>query len=109
MAIVYGQKIIEYLNLGFSCSVYKMTLVTPKVYVMVEVRRCFLPRCSKDFHILVNTLPSFLQLRDLVYEEVQSIAVNKGNVSDTYSWLDCPTSYRYRAATTSPPRFFAAL
>ncbi|KAI8094014.1 hypothetical protein BDF21DRAFT_330953, partial [Thamnidium elegans] len=52
---------------GFSCSVYKMTLVAPKVYLTVEVRQYFLPRCLEDFHVVVNTLSSFLQLRDLVY------------------------------------------
>ncbi|KAI7903996.1 uncharacterized protein BX663DRAFT_506035 [Cokeromyces recurvatus] len=47
---------------GFSCSMYKMTLVASKVYLMVQIRQCFLPRSSEDFHVVVNTLSSFLQL-----------------------------------------------
>lgn len=83
-------KRIQYLNVGFRCSVYKMTLVAPKVYLLVEIRQCFLPRCSEDFHVVANTLSSFLQLRDLLYEEVQSIAANKGNVSDNLGWIAQP-------------------
>lgn len=75
---------------GFRCSIYKMNLVAPKVYTMVKIRTCFLPRCSEDFHIVINTLSSFLQLRDLVCEQIQLIAENKHKISDILGWVCNP-------------------
>ncbi|KAI9485806.1 MAG: hypothetical protein EXX96DRAFT_645714 [Benjaminiella poitrasii] len=75
---------------GFICSMYKITLVAPKVYVTMKIRKCFLPRCSEDFHVAINTLSSFSQLRDLVYEQVQLIAANKRKTSDILGWVRKP-------------------
>ncbi|KAG1446872.1 hypothetical protein G6F56_009436 [Rhizopus delemar] len=83
--VVYG--VLVY---GFSCSMYKMTLVAPKVYVMVKIRKCFLPRCSEDFHVAINTLSSFSQSRDLVCEQVQLIAANKRKISGILGWFRNP-------------------
>lgn len=55
-----------------------MALTGPRVYVMMKIKACFLPRYSEHLHVAIHTMPCFLQLRDLVYEEVQSIAKNKG-------------------------------
>ncbi|KAI9243517.1 hypothetical protein BY458DRAFT_561199 [Sporodiniella umbellata] len=79
---------------GFSCSIYKMNLVAPKAYTMVKIRTCFLPRCSEDFHVVVNTLSSFLQLRDLVCEQIQLIAENKHKISDILGWVSASSSLR---------------
>lgn len=67
-----------------------MNLVAPKVYTMVKIRMCFLPRCSEDFHVVINTLSSFLQLRDLVCEQIQLIAENKHKISDILGWVCNP-------------------
>ena len=55
-----------------------MALGVSKIYVMIKNKSCFLLRCSEDLHVTIHTMFCFLQLRDLVCEEVQSIAKNKG-------------------------------
>lgn len=57
---------------------------------MVKIRTCFLPRCSEDFNVEINTLCSFLQLRDRFCEQIQLIAENKNEMSDILGWVSNP-------------------
>ncbi|KAG2227521.1 hypothetical protein INT45_002206 [Circinella minor] len=79
--VVYG--VLVY---GHTCSIYKMALVGPKVYVMIKMKVCFLPRSFEDLHVAIHTLSCFIQLRDLVCDEVQSIIKTKGARSPIISW-----------------------
>ncbi|EIE77308.1 hypothetical protein RO3G_02012 [Rhizopus delemar RA 99-880] len=83
--VVYG--VLVY---GYACSIYKMTLVGPKVYVMMKMKTCFLPRCFEDLHVVIHTMSCFLQLRDSVCEEGQSIIRNKGEKSPIINWIRQP-------------------
>ncbi|KAI9359854.1 hypothetical protein BD770DRAFT_419400 [Pilaira anomala] len=75
---------------GFECSIYKMTLAGPKVYVMMKMKTCFLPRCFEDLHVVIHTISCFLQLRDLVNEEIESIIKNKKEKSPLIDWIRQP-------------------
>lgn len=67
-----------------------MTLVAPKIYVMSKIKTRFLPRCFEDLHVIIHTISCFLQLRDLVCEEVKSITRNKVDKSPIINWIRQP-------------------
>ncbi|KAL0090768.1 hypothetical protein F4703DRAFT_1970026 [Phycomyces blakesleeanus] len=58
----------------------------PDVYGVLVYK----PRCSEDFHVIINTMSSFFQLRNLVCEQMEYIEENRKKISSSINWIHKP-------------------
>ncbi|KAI7874782.1 uncharacterized protein EV154DRAFT_78649 [Mucor mucedo] len=66
--VVYGVMVYDY-----ECSFYRMSLTSSRIYTMMRIRTCTLPKDYENLHRVGHILPCFLQLRELVNRMRQSL------------------------------------
>lgn len=71
--------------IGFNYDIYKTELVSPFVYLLINVCPFSLPRNLFEFHVTLNTIPALLQLKKLVLKQVEES--RKNNFTDKTKWI----------------------